>query len=120
MAKSLQDVLAAVRAQNTRIESLLALLGGLKDALTAANSNTGTTAEMQEAIDGIFAEVEKETGAIDMALTTTAAGEPARAGNGADAGPLPDVGGTAPSDAPAESAPPPETPPPSGEQQPAN
>lgn len=98
MAKTLQDVLDAVRAENTRVASVLALIAGLRQQLKDAAAGDG--AEAQAKIDEIMDSLSKEAGALDMALTTTAAGEPARAGNGADTGPLPDVGAQPPSDAP--------------------
>lgn len=100
MAKTLQDVLDAVRAENTRVASVLALIAGLRQQLKDAIAAAGDGAEAQAKIDEIMDSLSKEAGALDMALTTTAAGEPARAGNGADTGPLPDVGAQPPSDAP--------------------
>jgi len=82
MARSFNDLMDAVRAQNTRIEGVLALVKGLREALTAANQNTTSTSEMQKAIDGIFGEIQKEIPALDMALTSDAQGNPAPAGQG--------------------------------------
>lgn len=93
MARSLDDTLAAVRAESTRIDSLIVLVGGLRDQI----KNIGNlTPAQQAAVDSIFDEVARESGAIDMALTTDAAGNPAPAGdaNPAGAPPVSDPGGT--------------------------
>lgn len=75
----LDDVLAAVRAEKTLIDSVGALVTGLRDKLAAALANTALPADVQAEIDTIFTEASSNRDALAAAITEPAAPAPAPA-----------------------------------------
>jgi Spy/CpxP family protein refolding chaperone len=68
MAHTLADTLAAVQDESTKVESLIALLAGLKAQLDAALAGA-LTPEQQAAVDAIFTAATSEAANIDAAIT---------------------------------------------------
>jgi hypothetical protein len=93
MMATLDEVLAGVTEENTKVDSLLALLAGIKqqldDALASPGAGTILPPDVQAKVDAIFAAVTdaktKVQAAIDANTTGTKAGasEPAHARSGA-------------------------------------
>lgn len=67
---TLDQVLADVTAQSTRLDSLAAFIGGLQSQLADALSGTTIAPAVQAKIDQIFATTESNTTKLDAALNT--------------------------------------------------
>lgn len=65
---TLDDLLGAVEAQRTKIDSLIALAGSLHEAVLAAMGETITPSQKMR-IDAVFKMVQDESSAIDAAMT---------------------------------------------------
>lgn len=66
---TLAELVAAVEAEKTQVDSITTLVGQLKSMLDAALANAGTlTPEQQAAIDSVFAQVTDDTNRIAEAV----------------------------------------------------
>ena len=66
---SLDDILAEVAAESSKIDSLSTLLDGVEAQLKAALAGSGISAEAQGKIDTIFANLQTNAGKIDAAIS---------------------------------------------------
>lgn len=71
---TIDEVLADVQAESTQLDSLAALIGGLRTQLADALADTTIPAETQAKIDAVFTAVEANKAKIMGALTTTSDG----------------------------------------------
>ena len=71
------EVLAAVQAESTQVDSFIALFQGLQAQLATALSGITVPPAVQADIDAIFALTNAEAAKIATASTTTPAGKPA-------------------------------------------
>ncbi len=69
MAKTLQEVLDAVAAEDTKIDGIIALVGGLKQQLADALSGTTLPPDVQAKVDALFDKATASAGKIDAALS---------------------------------------------------
>ena len=67
---TLDQVLADVTDESTRLDSLSTLIAGLKQQVADALAGTTLPAPVQAKIDAIFAQAETNKGKIDTALNT--------------------------------------------------
>lgn len=67
---TLDQVLSDVTDEGTRLDSLSALIGGLRTQLADALSGANLPAPVQAKVDAIFAAAEANKGKIDTALNT--------------------------------------------------
>lgn len=66
---TLDETLAAVTAEDTKVDSIIALVGGLKQQLADALSGVTLPAATQAKVDAIFAQATASAGKIDTAIT---------------------------------------------------
>lgn len=67
---TLDEVLAKVTEQDTRLDSIRALIVELKQAVADALSGATLPTAVQEKVDAVFAALEKNSAEIDEALNT--------------------------------------------------
>lgn len=65
---SLDDTLAAVTSEDTKVDSIIALMTGIKSQLDAALSGTTLPPSVQAKVDAIFAQATASAGKIDTAI----------------------------------------------------
>ena len=65
---SLDETLAAVTAEDTKVDSIIALLTGIKQQLADALAGTTLPAGVQAKVDQIFAQATASAGKIDTAI----------------------------------------------------
>lgn len=65
---SLDETLAAVTAEDTKVDSIIALLAGLKAQLADVLSGTVVPPAVQAKIDQIFSQATNSAGKIDAAI----------------------------------------------------
>ena len=68
MAKSLDDVLAEVTAQGTKLDGITTLISGLKQQLADALAGTTLPPAVQAKVDAIFNQASQNAAKIDTAL----------------------------------------------------
>lgn len=73
MARTLDETLAAVTAESTKTDSIIALLSGIEQQLKDALAGTTLTPETQAKVDAIFDAATASSAKIDAAI---AAGTP--------------------------------------------
>ena len=69
MMATLDETLAAVTAEDTKVDSIIALVAGLKTQLADALSGTTLPPATQAKVDAIFAQATASAGKIDTAIT---------------------------------------------------
>ncbi len=67
--KSLDDVLAEVTAESTKLDGNSTLISGLKQQLADALAGTTLPPAVQAKVDAIFTQAEQNSAKIDAALT---------------------------------------------------
>lgn len=70
MARTIDETLAAVTQQDTRVDSIIAFVGGLKQQLQDALSGTTLPPAVQAAVDKVFDGATANAAKIDVALNT--------------------------------------------------
>lgn len=66
---TLDETLAAVTAEDTKVDSIIALVAGLKQQLADALAGTTLPPATQAKIDAIFSQATASAGKIDTAIT---------------------------------------------------
>jgi Mg/Co/Ni transporter MgtE len=66
---TLDETLAAVTAEDTKVDSIIALVDGLKKQLADALAGTTLPPETQAKVDAIFQQATASAGKIDTAIT---------------------------------------------------
>ena len=79
MANTVQDLVNAVQAEDTQIDSIVALVNQLGDIIK--NTVPGLTPEQQAAIDNTVNDIVSRTAQIQQAVATNSQGQPAPAAN---------------------------------------
>ncbi len=74
MAKTLDDVLAVVTAESTKIDSLIALVNGLKQQVADALSGATLPPSVQAKVDAVFDAATADAAKIDGALAANTGG----------------------------------------------
>lgn len=69
MMATLDETLAAVTAEDTKVDSIIALVAGLKQQLADALSGTTLPPATQAKVDQIFAQATASAGKIDTAIS---------------------------------------------------
>jgi hypothetical protein len=82
MARSLDDVLAQVEAEDTKVDSLIALVNGLRDQIK--NQVPGLTPDQQAEVDKIFDQASASSAKIDAALNANTPQAPVSGASGPD------------------------------------
>ncbi len=67
---TIDDLLTAVTAEDTRVDSIVALVAQLQAQVATALSTTNITAADQAKLDAVFAQATSSAGKIDTALNT--------------------------------------------------
>ncbi len=65
---TLEDLLQKVTDQETKVDSIITLVGGLKEQLAEALADVSLTPEQQEKVNAIFAQLEENSGKLDEAI----------------------------------------------------
>lgn len=73
---TLDQVLADITEENTRLDSIAALIGGLRQQLADALSGANLPPEVQAKVDAIFTAAEANKGKIDDALNANTPAPP--------------------------------------------
>lgn len=66
---TLDETLAAVTAEDNKVDSIIALVNGLKTQLADALSGASLPPAVQAKVDAVFAQVTASAGKIDTAIT---------------------------------------------------
>lgn len=75
--RTLDETLAAVTAEDTRVDSIIAFAAGLKDQLAAALAGTTISPALQAKINSIFDLSTASAAKVDTALNTNVPPPPA-------------------------------------------
>ena len=68
-----EELLQKVTDQETKVDSIITLVGGLKQQLAEALADVNLTPEQQEKVDAIFVQLEENSGKIDEAIEANTA-----------------------------------------------
>ncbi len=66
---TLDETLAAVTAEDSKVDSIIALVGGLKQQLADALAGVTLPPDTQAKVDAIFAQATASAGKIDTAIS---------------------------------------------------